>query len=243
MLQQPPAEMEWLRPWERLKDSGEALVKELQKELPPQHVLYGVPVIAVARRIDCYDVLLAADDPSKPLAVVHLTWAGRTEQDPRWPSTTLYRGWQDWIERCLVPDHQAYSEESGPSAASFHANHVVVSDEEEYFLVGFADYQFDPHEYLLLQRAHEFDEQDIRLEMDNVYIERNDQSPCAYGGIHRFELNRDRVRVGLDERTAAKIGLEGHMEIRFDLDADKFGELRTGLARMFEGRSCFVDTT
>jgi hypothetical protein len=118
MFPQPPTEMEWLRPWERLKDAGEALVNELQNELPPRHVLYGVPVIAVARRIDCDDVLFTAEDSSKTLAVVHLTWTGKPEHDPRWPSTTLYRDWQDWIERCLVPDHQAHlEEESGPSAA------------------------------------------------------------------------------------------------------------------------------
>jgi hypothetical protein len=243
MFQQPPVEMEWVRPWERLQDVGETLVNELQKELPAQHVLKGVPVIAVARRLDCDDVLFATADPSMPLAVVHLTWAGKAEGDPRWPSTTLYRSWQDWIERCLVPDHQEYSERRGSSAPAFYAHHVVVSDEGDFFLVAFADDKSDTHEYLVLQRAHEFDDQDTRLGMDDVYIERNDQSRGAYGGILRFELSRDRVRLRLDERTAAKIGLEGETEIRFDLDAERIGELRTGLARVFEGRSCFVDAT
>ena len=88
----------------------EALVNELQRELSPQHVLYGILVAAVARRIDCDDVLFATADPSKPLAVVHLTWAGKAERDPRWPSSTLYQCWQDWMERCLAPDHEKYSE-------------------------------------------------------------------------------------------------------------------------------------
>jgi hypothetical protein len=101
MFPQPPAEMEWVSPWERLTESGEALVNELQKELPHQHILYGVPVMALARRIDCIDVLFAIDDPSKPLAVVHLTWTGKAETDPLWPTTTLYLSWQDWIKRCL----------------------------------------------------------------------------------------------------------------------------------------------
>ncbi len=155
---QAPSEMRWVNPWERLKDGSDALVKELQKEMSPQHVLYGVPVVAVARRIDCDDVLFAVDDSAKPLAVVHLTWTGKVEHDPQWPSTTLYRDWQDWIERCLVPDHRAYFDISEPSAASFHANHIVASDEQDFFLVGFADTPSDTHEYLLLQRAHEFDE-------------------------------------------------------------------------------------
>ena len=108
MFQEPPIEMEWCRPWERLKDSCEALVSELQREFSPLHVLHGVPVVPVARRIDCDDILFATADPSKPLAVVHLTWAGKAERDPRWPSTTIYPSWQDWIERCLVPDHKEY---------------------------------------------------------------------------------------------------------------------------------------
>jgi hypothetical protein len=99
MLQGIPAQIEWLKPWELLQDSGEALVKELQKELSCDHVLHGVAVVAVAHRSDCDDVLFATTDPLKPLAVVHLTWAGCTERDARWPRTTLFHDWQDWVER------------------------------------------------------------------------------------------------------------------------------------------------
>ena len=109
MLQEIPAQIEWLKPWERLQDSGEAFVKELQKELPSDHALHGVAVVAVARRIDCDDVLFATADPSKQLAVVHLTWASRSERDARWPFTTLFHDWQDWVERCLLHDHREYS--------------------------------------------------------------------------------------------------------------------------------------
>jgi hypothetical protein len=109
MLQEIPAHIEWLKPWERLQGSGEAFVNELQTELPYDHALHGVAVVAVARRIDCDDVLFATADPAKPLAVVHLTWAGRTEGDARWPTTTLFHDWQDWVERRLLPDHREYS--------------------------------------------------------------------------------------------------------------------------------------
>jgi hypothetical protein len=85
------------------------LVKELQWELSCDLALHGVAVVAIAHRIDCDDVLFATADPSKPLAVVHLTWKGHTERDGRWPFTTLFRDWQDWVERCLLPDHREYS--------------------------------------------------------------------------------------------------------------------------------------
>lgn len=109
MFLAPPEELEWLEPWCRLEDNDQNdvwLVKELQKEICSQHVLYGLSVMGVARRGDNDDVLFATSDPISPLAVVHLTWTGRRESDPHWPSTTLYKDWQDWIQRCLLPDHE-----------------------------------------------------------------------------------------------------------------------------------------
>ena len=40
----------------------------------------------------------------------------------------------------------------------FHAKCVAVEDMEDYWLVGFADDEFDTHQYLMLQRAYEVDE-------------------------------------------------------------------------------------
>lgn len=44
-------------------------------------------------------------DNPLPLAVVHLTWAGRREKNPEWPQTTFYASLDDWVERCMKPDH------------------------------------------------------------------------------------------------------------------------------------------
>jgi hypothetical protein len=99
-----PDTMVWLKPWEPLKDSGEVYVVELRKELGSWHVLFDVPVRAIARHVECDDVLFATGAPENPLAVVHLTWASRTESDPQWPYTTLYNSWPDWIERRLLPE-------------------------------------------------------------------------------------------------------------------------------------------
>jgi hypothetical protein len=105
-----PSHVVWLEPWRPLPQTDDALAQELHRECSMQHVLYGVKVIAVARRTDCDDVLFAATDPSGSLAVVHLTWRGLVEPDPRWPSTTFYQGWQEWIDYCLIPEHAEYSE-------------------------------------------------------------------------------------------------------------------------------------
>jgi hypothetical protein len=37
-------------------------------------------LVAVAQRTDCDEVLFATADPSKPLALDHLTWSGRSEE-------------------------------------------------------------------------------------------------------------------------------------------------------------------
>jgi hypothetical protein len=106
MFPEIPPELEWLEPWERLEGSGENFVRVLQNEIPPDHILHDVPVKAVAHRIDCDDVLFVTADPSKPLAWVHLTYRQSRETDPRWPSTAIFQSWQDWVEGCLIPDHE-----------------------------------------------------------------------------------------------------------------------------------------
>jgi hypothetical protein len=110
LLVAAPADFVWLEPWEPVSDSADILICELRRELAEEHVLFKVPVAAVARRTDSDDVLFATIESSKPLAVVHLTWSGRSEPDPLWPHTTLYDGWQDWIVRCQIPDHRDWLE-------------------------------------------------------------------------------------------------------------------------------------
>lgn len=112
MFLQIPDTLHWLEPWELLKDSGESFVNELRKELSSKHILFDVPLRAIARHIGCDDVLFATGNREYPLAVAHLTWATRTESEPQWPYTTLYKNWQDWIERRMNPDHQEYSQAS-----------------------------------------------------------------------------------------------------------------------------------
>jgi hypothetical protein len=118
----------------------------------------------------------------------------------------------------------------------FHANTVVVDDsDEDYILVGFADEADGRYrDSLVLQRSYEFDEQDVALGMDQVHIERNEQSRGGYGGILRFELRRDRVAVALDSRMAAQLG-DDAFEITFAIDEDAFVQLRAGLRAVFRG--------
>lgn len=94
--------LQWLEPW-RAVVSG--LEVELKNEIGEGHPLYGQKAISVARRFDSDDVLFLLLEHAAPLAVVHLTWMGRTEKNSNWPHTTFYGSMDDFVERCMKPDH------------------------------------------------------------------------------------------------------------------------------------------
>jgi hypothetical protein len=74
--------------------SAAAVEAELVRELGPTHPLRGQRLHAVARRVDCDDVLVVA---GAEVFVVHLTWRGTSEVDPRWPSTQRYASLDDFV--------------------------------------------------------------------------------------------------------------------------------------------------
>ena len=63
------------------------LEAELGTEAGPGHVVHGQRCSAVARCEMCDDVLFRL---IRRWGLVHLTWVGRREQDPRWPTTKVF---------------------------------------------------------------------------------------------------------------------------------------------------------
>jgi hypothetical protein len=53
----------------------------------------------------------------------------------------------------------------------FHADCVAILDMEDFWLVGFADQEFNPKQYLTLQRDYEDDDQDVALGMNTYHVE------------------------------------------------------------------------
>ncbi len=70
---------ELLDPWYALTNDGSGLVAELNRELSKHSEIYGLKAKAIARRDDCDDVLFEIEGRQEKLAVVHLTWSGKTE--------------------------------------------------------------------------------------------------------------------------------------------------------------------
>ena len=101
-------EIAWAKPWSKITDerTRAALERELQKELAPEHQLFGRTVRAIGRRQDCDDALFLVD-AGPQLAVVHLTWTSSTDVPP-WPATRFFATSRDFIQQCLVPDHDDF---------------------------------------------------------------------------------------------------------------------------------------
>ena len=60
------------------------------------HSLFGESHVALARRIDCDDVLFEVDG-GPAVAVVHLSYA--VESDPQWPATEMFTSLAEFEEQ------------------------------------------------------------------------------------------------------------------------------------------------
>jgi hypothetical protein len=87
--------MEWVEPWYSIAGNEKLTLElELARELTAGHPLYGAPVSALGRRLDCDDVLFGLTDGTGRVALVHLTWSAG--EKPPWPWTDIYPSIDAW---------------------------------------------------------------------------------------------------------------------------------------------------
>ena len=79
-------------------DETRKLLAELARELSPKHSLAGVELEVLARSEANDDVLFRRVDDPERVTVVHLTWRGAIEGDPRWPSVVFDGSFDDFVE-------------------------------------------------------------------------------------------------------------------------------------------------
>jgi hypothetical protein len=98
--------IQFAEPWHAIDDATQAsaFVAELQREVSSDHPLSGQSVAAVACRSDCDDVLFQFGSSPERFAVVHLTWSGRREATPQWPSTKLFDTLSEFAETRMKED-------------------------------------------------------------------------------------------------------------------------------------------
>lgn len=96
------------------------------------------------------------------------------------------------------------------------AGKVFAQPQEDHWLLGFADSEFDTENYLILQRAFEFDAQDHAQGMATYYLEIDDQANSLYGGVSRAVLHPDRIELEFTEEGRGVLGIDEALTIRFD---------------------------
>jgi hypothetical protein len=123
---------------------------------------------------------------------------------------------------------------------SLTAKAVAVEDNEDFWLVGFANDEFEPTHYLQLQRGIKDSDQDIRLGMNTYYVEIDDQSSSCYGGIEQFELRRDHALVKFSSQGEKKLNGIETAEVKFKIDNEKFIQLQDRLSKVFAGTTIYI---
>ena len=122
----------------------------------------------------------------------------------------------------------------------FAAAAVSIEEDADLWRVAFADAEFNPRRYLLLQREKSPDPQDVELGLDGYQVEVNDQANACYGGIESFELFEDRAVITFEDDAMPGLDADG-VVVRFALRPRQRDQLRTSLARIFDGSGCFLD--
>jgi hypothetical protein len=104
-------QIDFQEPWEAIKGRQEALrlEEEIYKEIASNSVLSNRKICAIARRIDCDDVLIAVPDNKTDIqiAMIHLTWSGKQETAP-WPKVLFFTSWQEFVNKQMIPDATEY---------------------------------------------------------------------------------------------------------------------------------------
>ena len=112
----------------------------------------------------------------------------------------------------------------------FRAEHIFAEDNENEIIVGFANDELEPSKYLILERAHQFDEQDEELKMDRVFIQVEDQSRSNYGGITAIAQRDNLLIFELDEKAKRNLQINGRIKITLDEEDSKLRALLALLA-------------
>lgn len=86
--------------------------------------------------------------------------------------------------------------------------------EEQYYMVGFSDNGDEPNQYVILQRAINFDKQDVGLGMNSYYFEFSDQSNSGYGICQNIIVDEGKIIFDLKSNSIKNIET---IEIFFEL--------------------------
>jgi len=119
---------------------------------------------------------------------------------------------------------------------NFKARCVALENDGETQTVGFADSEFGPETYVILQRAIEPDEQDIRLGLDQLYMTINDQSRSTYGGILEISISPGLVVIRLSAEAVKELRADGDIIVDIEVAEPSMREIKENLEVLANGR-------
>ena len=98
----------------------------------------------------------------------------------------------------------------------FDAHHIAVDTDGSTVVIGFADNEFSPSRFVLIQKLLKVGERDRAMGFDKVHIHIEDQSRSRYGGVVEVSAGHDRLTVFLDQAARAALQINGDIEILVD---------------------------
>jgi hypothetical protein len=101
--------------------------------------------------------------------------------------------------------------------------------------LSFADRDDNSSEHYFIMDRSEDSPVDAEPDMENVYIERDDQQWGGFGGIERVVLHRNSLTLFLSPRMAKQMGEHDSIRIEFATNQHEFREMQHVLGLIMRG--------
>lgn len=119
----------------------------------------------------------------------------------------------------------------------FKATVVSVDEQDEAYIVGFADDEMEPTQYITLQRSIEDDEQDDELGLNTYFLEIGDPAVSGYGGISSAILKQGQLELGIQQPSDYAEEVE-QIIVHFQLSKEGMEQLASQLELIFQDSDC-----
>lgn len=123
---------------------------------------------------------------------------------------------------------------------SFDATYTDVSKESWGSIVTFAESKNTDDQYLMFQAKDEYDKQDIKLGMNDIYIECCGQGWSWYGHIVSIVLTPKTITVQLDNEAADEMSNNGLIQINLLIEQSEISKLKSEFSNIFSGK-CYYE--
>ena len=117
---------------------------------------------------------------------------------------------------------------------SFTATFFTAASEDDVLTVGFADDEYDPHHFLLLQAAADYDEQDEALGLDTYDVQIGEPELAGYGGVDTVLIAPDKMVFCFSENTPWCKDMR-RLDITMSPDMASLDDIENALRAVFAG--------